>query len=82
MILCGAEEPIALAFSNFEGFLRLPRLALHDDNNFHFQIKHTKYVNQVASTPDGVRAVIGIGLILANIRKPINPHRPTKELSK
>ena len=79
MIICGAEEPIALAFSDFEGYLRLPSSALHADENFRATREHMKYVNQVASTPDGVRAVISMPLIMATIRNRISRHRPTKE---
>ena len=79
MILCGSEEPIALAFAEFEGYLRLPTSALHADENFRATHEHVKYVNQVASTPDGVRAVISIPLIMATIRNRISQHRPTKE---
>jgi len=79
MILCGSEEPIALAFAEFEGYLRLPASALHADENFRATHEHVKYVNQVASTPDGVRAVISIPLIMATIRNRISQHRPTKE---
>ena len=79
MILCGAEEPIALAFSDFEGYLRLPASALRADENFSATTAKTKYVSQVARTTDGVRAVISIQLIMATIRNRISPHRPTKE---
>jgi chemotaxis signal transduction protein len=79
IILCGSEEPIALAFSNFEGYLRLPSSALHADDEFRAAHEHVNYVSQVAVTSDGVRAVISIALILASIRKQISPHRPTKE---
>ena len=79
MILCGSEDPIALAFSEYEGYLRLPTSALHSDENFHTTGKHLKYVNQVASTPDGARAVISIALIMATIRNRISQHQPTKE---
>jgi purine-binding chemotaxis protein CheW len=79
MIICKSEEPIALAFSDFEGYLRLPASALHADENFRATREHVKYVNQVASTPDGVRAVISIPLIMAAIRNRINQHRPTKD---
>ena len=79
MILCGAEEPIALAFSDFEGYLRLPTSGLHADENFSATTAKTKYVSQVARTTDGVRAVISIQLIMATIRNRISPHRPTKE---
>ncbi len=75
MILCGADESIALAFSDFEGYLRLPRSCLHADENLHAT---RQYLNQVASTDDVVRAVIGIPLILATIRNRIGHHRPTK----
>jgi purine-binding chemotaxis protein CheW len=79
MILCGSEEPIALAFSEFEGYLRLPRSALHADENLRTNGEHVKYVNQVARTPDGVRAVISIPLITAAIRNRISQHRPKQE---
>ena len=79
MVLCGSEEPIALALSEFEGYLRLPRSALHADDNFRTTGGHVKYVNQVARTPDGVRAVISIPLITAAIRNRISQHRPTQE---
>jgi len=77
MILCGAEEPIALAFSDFEGYLQLPSSALHADENFRTTRENVKYVNQVASTPNGVRDVISIPLIMATIRNRISQHRPT-----
>ena len=79
MILCGSEEPIALAFSDFEGHLRLPTSALHADDNVGATHEHVKYLNQVASTPDGIRAVVSIPLIMAAIRNRISQHRPTKE---
>jgi chemotaxis signal transduction protein len=79
MILCGSEEPIALAFSDFEGYLRLPTSALHADENFRATRKHMKYVSQIANTPDGACAVISIPLIMAGIRNQIGQHRPTKE---
>ena len=82
MILCGAEEPIALAFSDFEGYLRLPASALLADDNVSAPRDHVKYVSQVASTPNGARAVISMALIMATIRNRISQHRPTKESSK
>jgi len=76
MILCGAEESIALAFSDFEGFLRLPKSSLHADEN----LRATRqYVNQVASTESGVRAVISIPLIVATIRNRSGHRGPAKE---
>ena len=76
MILCGAEEPIALAFSDFEGYLRLPKSSLHADEN----LRTTRqYVNQVASTEAGARAVINIPLVVATIRNRTGHNRLVKE---
>lgn len=77
MILCSSEEPFALAFSDFEGYLRLPTSALHAEESFRATREQVKYVNQSANTPDGVRAVIDIPLIMATIRNRISQHRPT-----
>jgi purine-binding chemotaxis protein CheW len=79
MILCGTEEPIALAFSDFEGYVRLPTSALHADENFRGTRQHVKYVNQVASTQGGVRAVISIPRIVETVRHRIGHLRPAKE---
>ena len=76
MILCGAEEPIALAFSDFEGYVRLPTSALHADENLGAR---RQYVNQVAIMEAGARAVISIPLIVATIRDRIGPNRLAKE---
>ena len=76
MILCGAEEPIALAFSDFEGYLRIPKSSLHADEN----LRTTRqYVNQVASTEAGARAVISIPLVVATIRNRTGHNRLAKE---
>ena len=76
MVLCGAEEPIALAFSDFEGHLRLPKSSLHADEN----LRATRqYVNQIASTEAGVRALVSIPLVVATIRNRIGHSRLAKE---
>ncbi len=79
MIICGAEEPIALAFSDFESYLQLPTSALHADEDLPTTRQQVKCVNQVASTQGGVRAVISIPLIVATIRNRIGHHRLAKE---
>jgi purine-binding chemotaxis protein CheW len=76
MILCGADESIALAFSDFEGYLRIPKSCLHADENL---CATRQYVSEAASTDAVLRSVISIPLILANIRNRIGHHRPTKE---
>jgi purine-binding chemotaxis protein CheW len=76
MILCGADESIALAFSDFEGYLRLPKSCLYADENLRAT---SQYVTEAASADAALRSVISIPLILANIRNRIGHHRPTKE---
>ena len=76
MVLCGTEDPIALAFPEFEGFLRIPKSSLHADEN----LRATRpYVTEVASTEAGVRSVIGIPLVVAAIRNRIGNNRLAKE---
>jgi chemotaxis signal transduction protein len=76
MVLSGALEPIALAFSEFEGYLRLPKSALHASENLH---SARPYVTDVASTDAGVRAVIHVPLVVATIRERVGHPRPVKE---
>jgi len=69
MVICGVEEPIALAFSDFEGYLRLPKSSLYADDN----LRATRqYLQEVASTDAGVRAVISLPLVVATIRNRID----------
>jgi len=81
MILCGAEEPIALAVSDFEGHLRVPKSSLHADEDPRATrvSRGSQYVNQIASTDAGVRAVISIALVVATIRNRSGHQRPSKE---
>lgn len=65
IVLCAGEEPAALAFSRFEGCLRLPKSAIHSDQSrrgAHGPISH------VANTDIGVRAVLSVPRVLAIIR--------------
>jgi len=76
MVLCGTEDPIALAFSEFDGYVRLPRSSLHVDE----ALRATReYASEVASTDAGARAVIDIPLVVATIRKRSGHHRPARE---
>jgi len=76
MIRCGTNDPIGLAFSDFDGYLRLPKSCLYAHEDIDASRQH---VNQVARTETGIRAVISIPLILATIRNRIGRTRPTKE---
>jgi purine-binding chemotaxis protein CheW len=74
MILCGTDESIALAFSDFEGYLRIPKSSLHADETLGAT---RQYVSPAASTNAVARSVISIPFILAKIRNRIGHHRPT-----
>ncbi len=76
MVLCGPEEPIALAFSDFEGYLRLPTSALHADDSLRGTRQH---VSEVASTEAGARSVISIPLVVATLRNRVEHPQPVKE---
>jgi chemotaxis signal transduction protein len=65
MLVCGGEDPIALAFHDFEGHLRLPKSALHADAD---RTSGRRHVADVARTPLLLRAVIGIPSIVETIR--------------
>jgi purine-binding chemotaxis protein CheW len=68
MILCGVEEPIALAFADFENYLRVPKSSSHEDGN---PSATSRYVRQAVSIQGIVRAVIAIPAIVAAIRSRI-----------
>jgi chemotaxis signal transduction protein len=65
LILCDADEPIALAVAEFEGYLRLPKACLHRDDR---QTSADDHVQQIARTSSGARAVLSIPHIVATIR--------------
>ncbi len=79
LILCSKDEPIALAFSDFEACLRLPISALHANEQLPATGQQENYVNQLASTPAGVRPIISIPRIVATIRHRTGHHRLAKE---
>lgn len=76
LILCGTEEPIALACSDFEGYLRLPKSSVHADPH---ASAARPYVHEVASTEAGLHAVIDIPLVVSTIRTRAGHNAPAKE---
>jgi chemotaxis signal transduction protein len=76
MVLCRSDEPIALAFPEFEGYARLPQSSIHLDDNLHPARQHVK---EVARMDTEFRAVISIPLIVATIRNRTSQTRPAKE---
>jgi chemotaxis signal transduction protein len=76
MVLCGVDEPIALAFSSFDGYRRVATAAIHTDENVGEGQEHP---HEVARLDGGVRPVIRISLIAATIRRDIGPGQPPTE---
>lgn len=66
IILCGGEEPVALAFPRFEGCLRLAKSAIHPDRS---PRSERQPITHVANTDTGTRAVISIPRVLASIQR-------------
>jgi chemotaxis signal transduction protein len=66
LVLCGTEEPFALAFSDFEGYLRLPQTQLHAAEQKDITRTH---VTHVARATDMVRAVMSIPLLRETIQE-------------
>ena len=66
LVLCGTEEPFALAISDFEGYMRMPRTQLHQIEQKDVARTH---VTDVARTTDVVRAVVSIPLLRETIQE-------------
>ena len=65
LVLCCPEDPIALAFPDFEGYSRVARSSFHLDENLGAGRAHVK---EVALVETERRPVISIPLIVATIR--------------
>jgi purine-binding chemotaxis protein CheW len=76
LILCGGDDPLALALSSLEGYVRLPRSSLHSDQGLR---SARAFADQVASMDGGFRPVLSIPLIVAAIRNRPGPHRLARE---
>lgn len=75
LILCGENDPVALAFPGFDGFLRLAKSSLHADASLRAARPH---VHEIASTETGARAVIDVPIVAAALRSRTG-HPPAKE---
>lgn len=60
LALCGREEPFALAFSGFEGYLRIPKSQLHPVERKDAMRMH---IRQVVRAQGALRAVVSVPLI-------------------
>jgi purine-binding chemotaxis protein CheW len=75
-VLCNPEQPLGLAFAELEGYLRLPKSAVHPEENPHTS---RKYVTEFAASEDGSRRVIAVPLITTEICSQRGPRRPETE---
>lgn len=76
LVLCGTEEPFALALSDFEGYLRMQRTQLHQAEQRDVTRTH---VTHVARATDMVRAVVSIPLLRETIQERCRKNSVPKE---
>ncbi len=76
LVLCGTEEPFALAFNDFEGYLQMPRTLLHQAEQKDVTRTH---VTHVARATDMVRAVVSIPLLRETIQERCRKNGVPKE---
>ena len=76
LVLCGAEEPIGLAFAAFEGYLAVPLAQMYATDRRDVARAHVKHVLRSA---DQVCAVVSIPDILESIKRRCDSSRPSKE---
>lgn len=76
MVTYGRAEPIALAFSELEGHLALPRSQVHGAEH---PRADRPYLREVAHTAGGVRAVIDVPLLVAAINERAGGAGPATE---
>ena len=66
LALCGTEDCVALAFSGFEGYLRIPQAQVFRAQQSDMARTH---VTHVARVPNMIRAVVSIPLVRATIQE-------------
>jgi chemotaxis signal transduction protein len=72
MLLCGGKVPLALGFSQFQNYVRLPESCFHLEENLRAS---RQCVNRVVNNHGVVHAVIAVPLLVATIqnRGGLNP---------
>ncbi len=76
LALCGAEESVALAFSEFEGYVRVPLIQVYAAEQEDVARIH---VEHVVRAPEMVRAVISIPHIREAIQRRCDNNSVSKE---
>jgi purine-binding chemotaxis protein CheW len=66
LVLCGVDEPIGLAFPEFEGYLQVPFAHLYAASQENMTSGHIK---EVVRTADLIRSVLSIPSIVEMIRR-------------
>jgi chemotaxis signal transduction protein len=66
LALCGSDEPVGLAFREFEGYLRVPLTQIYAPEQRDSAREHVKCV---VRTADMVRAVVSIPYLIEMIKK-------------
>jgi purine-binding chemotaxis protein CheW len=75
-VLCSGEHPIGLGFAELEGYLRVPRSAVHADEASQGR---RNYAMDLVATETGARPIIAVPLIITDIRNRRSPQRPRRE---
>jgi chemotaxis signal transduction protein len=76
LVLCGTEEPVGLAFSDFEAYVRVPCTQVCATGQNDAPGAHIKHVVRAA---DVVRALVNIPELLESIKRRCDSSRPSKE---
>jgi chemotaxis signal transduction protein len=76
LVLCGAEEPVGLAFSDLEGYLRVPLTQVYATDQRDAPRAHVKHVMRAA---DLVCAVVSIPDMVELIKRRCDKSRVSKE---
>jgi chemotaxis signal transduction protein len=76
LVLCGAEEPVGLAFSDFEGYFTVPLTQVYATDQKDAARARVKHVLR---TGELVCAVVNVPDILESIKRRCDNSRPSKE---
>lgn len=76
LALCGTEDPVGLAFHNFEGYVQVSRVQFHAAKQ---KDATQKYVTHMTGATGALRAVISIPLVREAIQKRCGNNTVLKE---
>lgn len=76
LALCGVEEPVGLAFSDFEGYLNVPSIQVYPTGQNHAIREH---VHDAVRIGDLVRAIINIPSVIETIKRRCGQGRVSQE---